>query len=310
VSTTADLIQETRGYVYGSERQQHNALSAPVNVDDTTITLVYPNQNVAVGQTVSVGLEVLYIWAWNPASLQLTVQRGYNGSPQSVHSVADLVTVNPRFTDFEILKALNADLQDLSSPMNGLYQIVPIQLEAQSAREGYDFPVSGYQSVADIRWQVPNTETQEWREITDYYVIENLPATGTDFTSGTALFLKGDLPVPQQPIQVQYRADLGLLANLDDDVGETTGLLASAWDLPAMGAALRVMAGRPIARAQYTSQGDTRRAAEVSVSDVVNAPQALRQLRQSRVAAESARLSQLWPFRLRSRDVMRSARQI
>lgn len=298
----SDWIQETRSYVYGSDRQQLNTLNADVGIDDPTLTLTYPNQNVAVGATLSVGIEVMYIWAWNPASLQITVQRGYNGSPQSDHSAGDIVTVNPRFTDWEILKQLNNDLMDLSSPVNGIFQVVTVQLEAVSAREGYDFPVTGFQSIADIRWQVPNAETQEWRQITDYRVVENLPTT--TFPSGTAIFLRGALPVPQQTIQVRYKANLAPLQNIADDVVGTTGIPLSAVDLPPMGAALRIMAGRPIGRAQYTTQGDTRRAAEVSVNDVSQASGLLRQVRQTRLAAEAARLSQIWPFQLRSRDVM------
>lgn len=302
MTTTADLIQATRRHVYGTDKQQINALKADIGVDDTTLTLTYPNGPVNAGGTIAVGLEVMYVWAWNPAALQATVQRGWNGSPQAAHSAGDIVTPNPRFSDWEILSALNSDLQDLSSPVNGLYRIVTFSFEAVSAEEGYDFPITGFQSIADIRWEVPNTVTKEWRPITDYTVVQDLPVEA--FPSGTALFLDGGLPTPQQTVQVRYRATLGQLAYLTDIVEDTTGLLPSAADLPPIGAAIRIMAGRPIQRAQISSQGDTRRAAEVSTSDVVQAPTALRQLRQSRLAAESARLVQTWPFQLRSRDLL------
>lgn len=292
MTTTADVLTAARRHLYGVGRSTLNQLAQDMAISDNQFTVSFPLNLLSDGSVVSVGLEDMYVWAINAAAGTVQVQRGWQGSVQSAHSHGDLVSVNPRFTDFDILTHVNDDLQDLSSPLNGLYQIRTATLTAVSGRIGYDFPTTGLMSIADVRWQIPNSQTQEWRQITDYTVERNMP-TAT-FPSGQAFFLNGPQPTAEQPIIIRYRATLGQLGSLTDDVASVTGLLESATDLPALGAAIRIMAGRPISRAQFTSQGDSRRAQEVTTSDVINAPTALRQLRLERLSAESTRLSQQW----------------
>lgn len=304
--TCADWINTTRRTIYGSDRQQLNVLPSGCSAFDSTVALQYQNDAVRGGAVISVGLEEMYVFAVDAAANTVTVFRGWQGSPVSAHPVGALVTVNPRFSDWEIFTALNDDLLDLSSPLNGLYQVRTEDLIAVSGRIGYDLPLTGFMSIINIQWRQPNTQSQEWTRVTDFEVAQDLPTD--EFPSGAALFVNGAQPTAQQQIRVQYRAALTPLGNLIDDVEETTGIPATATDIPPIGAALRIMSGRPVARANYTTQGDTRRATEVSTGDVVQAPARLQQLRQQRVAAEAARLSQQWPARTRSRDLLGPSR--
>lgn len=300
MTTTADLIASARRHLLGRERQALNQLGANIDNATTTVTFTQSLGGIQAGAVIGIGLEEMQVWSVNTAAGSASVLRGHNGSTAASHTAGDTVRVNPKFSDWEFFQALNDDLLDLSSPENGLFQIKTLDLTAVAAQYAYDFPATGFLDVADIRWQVPNTVTHEWREITNYTVNQNLPTTS--FASGTAIFFDPhDLPLAYQPVRVRYKATFNPLTSLTDDVATTTGLPASATDIPPLGAAVRLMDGRPVGRADYLSQGDTRRADEVHVADVLNAPSHLEARRRQRINAEYLRLSQVWEQRLRAR---------
>ena len=76
----------------------------------------------------------------------------------------------------------------------------------------------------------------------------------------------------------------------------TTGLQASAYDLPPLGAAIRLMSGREIKRNFTETQGDSRRATEVPAGAVQQSSTGLKLLRAQRIVAECARLNSLYPI--------------
>jgi hypothetical protein len=300
MTTAADVVAATRRRLYGVDREQLNqvAVTLAASTAATTLQLTYDLTGIGAGTLLSCGLEVVYVWSVDDSTKQAVVQRGYQGSTVSVWTAGNVVYVNPRFTDFDIFTAVNDDLYDLSSPSSGLYQVRTLDLTAMSGQVGYDLNAIDFLGIADIRWQQQNTVTKEWTELVDYDVNENLPATA--FASGTALFLTGAQPTPGQSMRVRYKSRFTQLTDLTTDLA-TTGLPSTAFDLPPMGAALRLMDAQPVARADMRSQGDTRRADEVRVGEVLQAPAALRQRRTQRIADEARRLNQIWPQRLRAR---------
>ena len=70
----------------------------------------------------------------------------------------------------------------------------------------------------------------------------------------------------------------------------TTLLQPSAYDLPPLGAAINLMAGREIKRNFTDDQGDVRRAVEVPAGAVAASANGLKQKRQLRINTEKARL--------------------
>lgn len=286
----ADLVAATRRHLDGTQRPELNLLDGAVDRDVTTWTFANALGGIQAGSVNSCELEDVYIWAVDEDAKTASVLRGYGSSVQAAHADTELVQVNSRYTDWEIICRLNDDLSDLSAPSNGLYQVRTLDVTAVSGQDGYDFPVTGFLSLADVRWRDFGDVSKRWYT-TAATVEYGVPLD--QFPSGTALMVPG---VPaEQTIRVRYRAALGALTSLSDDVAEQTGLPDTALDLPPLGAACAIMAGRPVGRAQYSTQGDTRRAGEVSTGDVLNAPAALRQLRAARLTAEASRLAQQWP---------------
>lgn len=96
-------------------------------------------------------------------------------------------------------------------------------------------------------------------------------------------------------VHVGYRAPYTHLTNLTDDVQSVAGLQSYANDLPPLGAAIRLMAGREIKRNFTESQYDPKRQQDVPPGAVLRSYQGLAGLRQSRIRAVAMQLAVQYP---------------
>lgn len=296
MTTTADLIFEARRHLQSLQREPMNRLAAPATVDATTLSFEFDTSAIQFGAHLQLGLELVYVWSVDTAGKTATVQRAQLGSTGSAHVAGTVVTVNPKFPDFAILKAINDDLADLSSPVNGLYAVRGVDLSFVAGASGYDLPVIGeLLEVIEVRQRLgASASYRQWPVLTNHEISRNVSAV--DFPSGVALFLHEGAGVGQ-PIRVLYKAGFGRLTNLTDDVEFVAGLPESMHDLPPMGAAVRLVAPREIKRNFTESQPDSRRAAEVPPGAVGNSVRLVAGARQSRITSEAAKLAQQYPER-------------
>jgi hypothetical protein len=217
---------------------------------------------------------------------------GFRGTTAASHSSGDLVTVNPKFPAQLVLNAINDELADLSSPQNGLFQMKTFEFTYNIAQDGYN--LTGVTDDILAVYQV--TYTDDGSEDTEPV----LPAwslrrdRNTDsFASGYALILHDDANSGQK-VRVQYKTGFTALAATSTALS-TVGLHASAYDLPSLGAALRLMSTRPVRREFIDEQGSSRRADEVPAGAISASMRDLRALRDTRINAEAARLHQQYP---------------
>lgn len=293
MTTTANLVDETKRHLLAGQPETLNKLAAGTAPGTGSLTFVYDLDGIQAGSLVQIDLEVFYVWEVNDSSKSAVVQPAYLGSLAAAHDTGDLVTVNPKFPDHQIIKALNDDLLDLSSPQAGLYQFKSADLTWVDTAGGYDLTgVTGLLSIAEVRAQRGGTGSKDWSLLNNYDLSRDVNATL--FPSGLALFFSDPGEVGGS-VRVRYRAEFGQLATLGDDVTAVTGLPASAHDIPPLGAAARLMRARELRRNFTDSQGDTRRAGEVPPGAVRRSADGLWGDRQRRIAAESARLSQFHP---------------
>jgi hypothetical protein len=297
--TAADLVAETRRHLDGSGRDVLNQLAGALSVSAEAVPLSREVGPVAAGDRLGVGLEVMYVWSFDPPTRRAVVRRGVDGSAAGTHALADLVRVNPRFTDWAIFGALNHEVSALHS--EGLFAVRTVARTVDAERSGYDLTADllGDQVLAVHYQDAYGSADHHWVEVGGWRVALNVPTA--EFPSGRALILPTFGGQDGQPLRITYKAPLAPLTSLADDVAAKTGLAATALDIPPLGAAVRLMAGRPVQRADPLVQPQTRRAEEVSTSDVLNSPGALRALRATRVTDEKTRLAGLWPTRLVTR---------
>ena len=291
-TTGQNWIDSTRSYLMSGYSEERNKLSVAYTAGDTTLTFTYALGGVRQGARLSIGTNTFYVWSVN--GQVATVAGGEDSSTDANASIGTIVKVNPRFTDDEIWKALSSDLADLSAPSNSLFGIGTVDLTFNAAVNGYDLGsiADKLLSIYELKYLTPGPQLDNPRIPVNGWRL-NRDAITTQFASGLAV----QLFMPAYPgynLRVVYRSSFTFPTTIASSVS-STGLLASAYDLPPLGAAIRLMAGREIKRNFIEAQGDTRRATEVGPGAIMQSSRNLQILRGQRISAESARLDALYP---------------
>jgi hypothetical protein len=232
------------------------------------------------------------MYVFSVTSGAATVLRGYKGSEATTHALGALVTINPKFPTYQILDALNHELRDLSSPQNGLFQIKTVEVTFNAAQDGYDLTgvTDDVLSIYQVTYSDPGSEASE-PAITEYALRRDRNTSA--FPSGYGLILHSDA-WPGETVRVLYKTGFSTLAAATTALS-TTGLHSEAYDLPVLGAALRLMSSRPIRREFLDEQGSSRMAEEVPPGAVSASMRDLRALRLDRMNAEATRLDGQYP---------------
>lgn len=295
MTTASDWCEATRRLLLSGLQAERNSLAADYTAGSGTLQFSAALGGIAPGIRISIGLNTFYVRTVNQAGQSATVFGGQEGSTDANAATAAIVRVAPRFTDFEILDALNGDLSSLSSPDSGLYQVKAASLTYSNGTIGYDLSgVTDVIDIIDVRVQT-NSSFKDWPRLNQSDWRLDRSADTSVFASGLALQV-WDGGYAGLPVRVIYRAPFTPLATLAADVA-TTGLPATAYDLPAWGAALRLMAPREVKRNFTESQPDTRRAGEVPAGAVAGSYRGIAALRAQRINEEKARLTAANPPR-------------
>jgi hypothetical protein len=288
MATVADLIEETRRLLFTGQREERNKLTAAINASVTTLTCTYPMSAIQRGAKLSINLEDLYVW--DIASQVATVERGQFGSTPASHLINAIINVNPKFSNFEILNAINDEIVSLSSPVNGLYSIATTELTYNAAIFGYNFAAGSVLDILEVRYSVPGT-SGEYLLSNDYGLIRNL---SDEYAAGSAIYVRD--AYPGRTVLVTAKTSFTQLAAAMTTDTSTTGVPTTALDILSLGAAWRLTAPREIKRNFDEVQGDTRRAQEVPPGANLGGSRELQRLRAIRIQEEAARLRQANPL--------------
>ena len=294
MTSALELIRHTEQHLLGSAVERRNRLAAAVaDTTVTTINLTYDLAGIGAGSRIEIDAEEMYVWAVDSTAKTATVERGFNGSTAATHADDSIVLVNPRYPRHIILRNLNHELNDLSSPVNGLYQIATVDLTYSPGYDGYDLAgVTNLTSILDVFYEEPTR--RDWTPIHGWRLNRNLPTA--DFASGMALFVPSAFP--GSTIRVRYAAPFTTIALDTANVETTSGLPATAIDIPPLGAAARLVLGREVPRNQVESQPASRRAEEVPPGAIANSARGLMAMRSQRIADEAMRLRAQTPIRV------------
>jgi hypothetical protein len=241
------------------------------------------------GQIFEIESEVFYIWAADVPTKTLTVERGFNGTTAAAHTAGALVTVNPRFPRAQVLEAINDEVLDLSSPVNGLFQVKTLNFTYNGTDRMIN--LTSATDVIDILNVSVRYLADDYPIARKVKLVRDLPTD--DFASGFAL--KFDQAVYPGRLRIVYKAPYSSVTTEATNLNTDCGIQESVEDIVIVGTQLRLMAPREIKRNFVESQGDTRRAEEVASGAITNSATALRQLRRDRIIAEAARLMRSYP---------------
>ncbi len=296
MTTAATLVEKTKGFVLRGHRTGLNKLASGVTAGATTLSFSFDLDRIQKGARLSIGLEHYYVWEVNESAKTATVQPGTEGTTQAAHFAGDLVLVEPVVSDFEALQAINDDLNDLSSPDNGMFRVRTVDLTYSAALTGYDLTgVTDIVDVIEVRHEAAGS-FKDWPLVDNWSLARDM-STG-EFASGTALLIHGDADFGSS-VRVKYKAPYGRLAALADNVESVTGLQATAVDIPPLGAAAKLVAFSEAKRNFTSSQGQPRRADEVPPGAVARSATPDLSYREMRIRHEATRLAAMYPVRLR-----------
>lgn len=293
MTTVATVLNRASRQMLAGVVEERNKLASSLDSSTTSVVLSYDLGGFRAGSVFEIESELFYVWEANTASKTLTVERGFNGTTAASHSANVLATLNPRFPRVQMLDSLNAELDDLSSTMNGLFRVVTADLTYNGSDRQIDITSSGtIIELLDTRL----------RYLADDYPVLNAVRLQTglptsDFASGNTLVF--DEPVMAGTVRVRYKAPFVRATSESSDLTTNCFLPATCDDIVETGVILRMMSGREIKRSFIESQGDTRRADEVPPGASRDSVANLARLRRERIIAEAARLKAQYPIKFR-----------
>lgn len=291
MTTLSDVIERTKRHLYSGEtRDERNRLTDAIAANATSLAVDFDVRGIQQGTLLAIELEELYVW--EVTGKTVTVERAQGGSTADVYTAGTIITVNPKFSDFAILKAVNEELADLSSPENGLFAVDDVQVTYQPGTDAYNLTgVTDLLRVLDVTYDA-NDGTGAWLRLPEWTLKRNLPTS--EFASGMALHVQS-YAEPAASINISYAKGFTALTALSQSIESTAGVPATAVDIVSLGAAMRLLAGTEVSR-NFLDQGDTRRADEVPPQARASSYRGLAALRRERISAERARLLALYPF--------------
>lgn len=288
-------IEATRRQLMGGFTEMRNVVGVTYVPGSNLLILSRDMTNVVPGQILSAGLNVFYVSA--VAGFNVTVDGGQNGSNDVPVAAGTLVRVNPKFTDWDIWQELANDLNDLSGM--GIVAYNSSDLTYNPVYTGYDLGTTAASNLLDV-YEVKYLTPGPYKDMprlprTAWRLTRN--AAVADIPSGMSLQIldPSSQNVAGYLVRVIWKSLLIPPVSLTSDLA-TTGLQSSAYDLPPIGAAINLMAGREIQRNFTSSQGDVRRATEVPAGAVAASSTGLKQKRQQRISTEIARLATMYPI--------------
>lgn len=294
MTTVAAVIERTRRHLYSGEtRDERNRLSGSLTSSAVGLGLVGSAGGIAIGSTLAIDLEELYVWNVTGGT-NCEVSRGEGGSTAATHDAGATIFVNPKFSAFAVLQAINEELVDLSAPTNGLFDVGTVTLDYVAGTDAYDLTsVADLIDVISVEYDAVDG-TERWRTLprSAWRLRRDMPSA--DFPSGLSLTVNG-YAESGADMRVSYRKPFAAtLSTLAQVVETVSGIDATATDILSLGAAIRLLAGTEVAR-NFLVQGDTRRADEVPPQARASQMRALQQLRSARISAEKARLYAKYP---------------
>jgi hypothetical protein len=293
MSAAGALLERVNRQLLSGTVEERNKLDAGVDADDTSFVMSYDLKGLREGVVFEIDAELFYIWEVTGGTKTIIVERGYAGTTPASHSAGAIVTINPRFPKAQMLESLNQDIDDLSSPVNGLFRVVAVDLVYNGADRQID--LTGATDVIDLIDVRLRFLSDDYPVLRGVRLQRNLPTS--DFASGLALvFDEGTIA---GSLRVRYKAPFVRALSAASDIQSTCFVPQSMEDILEMGVMARMMQTREIKRNFIESQGDTRRSDEVPAGATRDSFSNILRMRRDRIIAEKAKLARQIPLTIR-----------
>ena len=294
MSTAGALLDRVSRQLLSGTVEERNKLATTVTSSDTSFVMSYDLAGLRAGTVFEIGTELCYIWEATTGNKTLVVERGHLGTTAAAHTAGDVVTINPRFPKAQMLDALNQDIDDLSSPANGLFRVITQDVSYNgSDRQVNLTSATSVIDLIDVRLRYLADDFPVIRRVR---LQRDLPTA--DFASGFALVF--DESVMAGTLRVRYKAPFTRVSSTSSDIQSVAFVPTSMEDILELGVMQRILSSREIKRNFIESQGDTRRSDEVPPGAMRDSFTNVQRLRRERIVAEAAKLARQYPLVIRA----------
>lgn len=295
MSTVGTVVDRTVRQLMSGTVEERNKTVGALTATSTSIVFQYDLNGMRAGGVIQIDNELMYVWEVSSGSKSITVERAWNGTTAAAHAAGAVAIVDPKFPRSQILEAINAEIDDLSSPMNGLYQIKSLELNYNGTWNMINLPTTD--RIIDLVSVTVRYIATDYPVIRKCRLIRDLP--NDDFSAGYAI--RFDEQVRAGRMIVVYKAPFTNVTTESQNLQNIAGFPTTAEDILIMGAQIRLVSPREVKRNFTESQGDTRRSEEVPTGSVSSSINNIIRMRRDRITAEAARLARQYPTFL-SRD--------
>jgi len=294
MSTAGALLNRVSRQLLSGTIEERNKLASTVTSSDTSITMSYELNALRAGGVFQLDSELIFIWAADVGTKTLTVERGYADTTAAAHTAGAIAILNPRFPQQQMLEALNQDIDDLSSPLNGLYRVVSVNVDYNGADRQINLTsATSVIDIIDVRLRYLSSDYPVLRGVR---LARGLPTS--DFASGYAVTF--DEQTMAGTLTVRYKAPFVRASTGTSDIQTSCLIPQTMEDILEMGVMARMLSVREVKRNFIESQGDTRRSDEVPAGSMSNSFTNISRLRRDRIIAEAARLARQYPLTIRN----------
>ena len=293
MSTAGALLDRVSRQLLSGTVEERNKLATTVDSDDTSFVMSYDLTGLRSGVVFEIDAELVYIWEATSGNKTVTVERGYMGTTPAAHTAGAIVTLNPRFPKAQLLDALNQDIDDLSSPLNGLFRVISANVDYNGADRQVD--LTGATSVIDLLDVRLRYLDSDYPVIRKTRLQRDLPTS--DFASGFSIVF--DESVMAGTLRVRYKAPFSRVSTLTDSLQSVGFVPITMEDILELGVMSRMLSTREIKRNFIESHGDTRRSDEVPAGAMRDSFSGILRLRRDRIIAEAAKLARQYPLTIR-----------
>ena len=289
MSSVGTVVDRTLRQLMSGVVEERNKTTVAINASTTTVTFQYDLSGMRPGGVIQIDSELMYVWEISAGSKSVTVERGWNGTTAAAHGASSITTVDPKFPRAQILEAMNAELDDLASPMNGLFQIKILELNYNGTDLMVNLPTTD--KIIDLISVSLRYISTDYIKVRRCRLIRDLP--NDDFNTGYAI--RFDEQVRAGRMIIVYKTPFTNVTTETQNIQNVTGLPTSCEDILIIGSQIRLVGPREIKRNFTESQGDTRRADEVPPGSVSNSITNLLRMRRDRITSEAAKLMRQYP---------------
>lgn len=300
MSTVSDWMERARGYLQGAQADVVNMLEESYAPGDDEIVLTYEPDGISKGATISAGRACFMVWSVDAPAKTLAVTGGWQGASDVAVAAGTILRVKPRYLDHMLFQAVQESLAELSSPEIGLFGVGQVEIDYVSSTSVYDLiDAADLEDILTVSIVNPDDVTDRWPVLSqNQWELRRIVATA-EFPSGLQLRIN----YPTQDLVgttmvVTYKKAFTIPTDTDIDTS-TVGLPDGADDLPALGAAQRLIYSTEARRTSVHAQGDPRRAQEVPAGSGLGAARAISALYRQRCQQEYARLVRQYGIRQR-----------